>query len=115
VRAIEDQVLMERLARKRVPLTVCPLSNIRLRVFPSMKSHNLKRLLDAGLMATINSDDPTYFGGYITDNYIAAHESLDLTRHDLHLLAANSFGASFLPEESKRALTLELDQYFATH
>jgi adenine deaminase len=115
VRAIEDGALMKRLARERVPLTVCPLSNIRLHVFPSMERHNLKRLLDAGLAVTINSDDPAYFGGYVADNYIAAQKALGLGRNDLYQLAANSFSASFLPEERKRELLGELDSYFASH
>jgi adenine deaminase len=113
VRAVEDAELVKRLASERVPLTVCPLSNVRLRVFPSIKEHNLKQLLDAGLMVTINSDDPAYFGGYVADNYIAAQEALGLSRDDLYRLAANSFEASFLPEENKRALIRELELYFA--
>jgi adenosine deaminase len=114
VRAIEDPALMKRLAIERVPLTVCPLSNIRLRVFPSMERHTLKRLLDAGLVVTINSDDPAYFGGYVADNYVAAQAALGLGRDDLHRLAANSFAASFLPEENKRALARALDLYVET-
>jgi adenine deaminase len=113
VRAIEDAALMSRLAAERVPLTVCPLSNIRLCVFPSMEQHDLKRLLDAGLMVTINSDDPEYFGGYVADNYIAAERALGLSRADLHRMAANSFMASFLPEDNKRELLNEVDRYFA--
>ena len=114
VRAIEDAALMQRLADHQIPLTVCPLSNVRLRVFPSMEKHNLKRLLDAGLMVTINSDDPSYFGGYVADNYIAAQEALGLSRAELHRIAGNSFAASFLPEERKRALRLELDRYVSS-
>lgn len=114
VRAIEDPALMTRLTSERVPLTVCPLSNIRLRVFRSMEQHNLKRLLDAGLLVTINSDDPAYFGGYVADNYVAAQAALGLDRNDLHRLAANSFIASFLPEEDKRAFVRELDRYVET-
>lgn len=114
VRAIDDPALMKRLAGERIPLTVCPLSNIRLRVFPSMPRHDLKRLLDAGLAVTINSDDPAYFGGYAADNYIAAQAALGLDLDDLHRLAANSFDASFLPDERKRALRRELDNYVET-
>lgn len=113
VRAIEDAALTRRLATQRIPLTVCPLSNVRLHVFPSMEVHNLKRLLDAGLMVTINSDDPAYFGGYVGDNYIAAQEALGLSREDLHQIAGNSFAASFMPEERKRELMRELDNYVA--
>jgi adenine deaminase len=115
VRAIDDAALMKRLAAERVPLTVCPLSNVRLRVFPSMERHYLKRLLEAGLVVTINSDDPSYFGGYIADNYIAAYEALGLSRQDLHQIATNSFTSSFLADGRKRALVEELDNYFATH
>jgi adenine deaminase len=113
VRAIEDAELVKRLASERAPLTVCPLSNVRLRVFPSIEEHNLKQLLDAGLMVTINSDDPAYFGGYVADNYIAAQEALGLSRDDLYRLAANSFEASFLPKDRKSAFIRELDLYFA--
>jgi adenosine deaminase len=115
VRAIESTALMARLARERIPLTVCPLSNVKLRVFPSMKQHNLKQLLDAGLMVTINSDDPAYFGGYIADNYIAAQTALGLSREELHRIAANSFAASFLPQAARGELIRELDDYVATH
>ncbi|HYC22111.1 MAG TPA: adenosine deaminase, partial [Candidatus Bathyarchaeia archaeon] len=95
VRAIEDPELLARLAREQVPLTVCPLSNVRLRVFPTMRDHNLKRLLDAGLLVTINSDDPAYFGGYITDNYRAIAAGLRLSVEDLLRLAANAIEGSF--------------------
>ncbi len=115
VRAIQSAALMARLAKEQIPLTVCPLSNVKLRVFPSMKRHNLKRLLDAGLMVTINSDDPAYFGGYIADNYIAAQTALGLSREELHRIAANSFAASFLPQAARQDLTRELDDYVATH
>jgi adenine deaminase len=111
VRALEDDSLMRRLAKEQIPLTVCPLSNVRLGVFPSMSQHNLKRLLDAGLLVTINSDDPAYFGGYVSDNYVAALEALNLNREDVERLAANSFRASFLPAEDKRGLLDKLESY----
>ncbi len=111
VRALEDATLIARLAREQIPLTVCPLSNVKLRVFPSIEKHNLKRLLDAGLMVTLNSDDPAYFGDYVTDNYIAVQEALGLSRQELHRLAANSFIASFLPDPAKQALLQEQDRY----
>jgi len=114
VRALEDPSLIRRLAQEQVALTVCPLSNVRLGVFPSMHHHNLKRLLDAGLLVTINSDDPAYFGGYVGDNYVAAHEALGLSRHEIERLAANSFKASFLPADAKRILLDELESYTAT-
>jgi adenosine deaminase len=111
VRAIEDPALMERLAAEQVPLTVCPLSNVRLGVFSSVAHHNLKKLLDAGLKVTVNSDDPAYFGGYVTDNYHAVQQELGLSRADIERLAANAFTASFLPGDRKRALLKELQDY----
>lgn len=101
VRCLEDPALVDRLARERIPLTVCPLSNVRLRVVDSMAAHPLKRMMEAGLLVTVNSDDPAYFGGYLTDNYVAAAEALGLTHADLALLAAQSFAASFLDERGK--------------
>jgi adenosine deaminase len=113
VRAIEDPALVERLARERIPLTVCPLSNVRLRVVESLSDHPLKRLLDAGVRVTINSDDPAYFGGYVTDNYLAAQRAFGLTRAEVHRLAANAFAAAFLSEAEKVSLLGELDTYVA--
>ena len=86
VRCDEDEDLMERLARERVPLTVCPLSNVKLHVFDRLESHNMKRLLERGLCVTVNSDDPAYFGGYLLENYLAVQEALALTREQLTLL-----------------------------
>ncbi len=101
VRALDDPELIARLARESVPLTVCPLSNVKLRVFDRMADHNLKRLLDAGLVATINSDDPAYFGGYLLDNWRAAQVALGLDATDLIRLARNSFAGSFLDDAAK--------------
>lgn len=115
VRCLESPVLVERLARDRVPLTVCPLSNVRLRVFETMAEHPLKRMMDAGLVVTINSDDPAYFGGYITDNYMAAAEALGLNARDLAALAGASFEASFLDEDAKDARITEVREYAAAH
>jgi adenosine deaminase len=103
------------LAKEQMPLTVCPLSNVKLGVFPSLRQHNLKQLLDAGLLVTINSDDPAYFGGYIGENYIATQQALELNRADIERIAANSFKASFLPDEAKRMLLDELESYTAQH
>jgi adenosine deaminase len=103
VRSEEDPELLARLARERVPLTMCPLSNVRLRVFERIEDHNLKRLLERGLCVTVNSDDPAYFGGYVADNYLAVQRALGLSRDDLAQLASNSFEASFLPDSGKRA------------
>jgi adenosine deaminase len=102
VRCEEDRNLVERLASLHIPLTVCPLSNVKLRVFQRMEDHNLKRLLDAGVCVTVNSDDPAYFGGYIAANYEAVAQALNLSRADIARLARNSIGASFLDEAAKR-------------
>jgi adenosine deaminase len=113
VRCLEDPTLVERLVRERMALTVCPLSNIKLRVFDVMGGHNLRELLDAGLVATVNSDDPAYFGGYMNDNFIAAFEALPLDASHAKTLARNSFEASFLEPEQKRAFLAEVDAFFA--
>lgn len=115
VRAIEDPALVARLAIERIPLTVCPLSNIKLRIFPSLEKHDLKQLLDAGVAVTVNSDDPAYFGGYLNDNYIATQRALGLTRADIARLASNGFKASFIPEERKQLLLQELHDYVQQH
>lgn len=101
VRAAEDPALLARLAREQVPLTVCPLSNVKLRVFPSLAAHNLKALLDAGLKVTINSDDPAYFGGYIAQNYIDTAAALGLGRAELKRIARNSLEAAFVTEAER--------------
>ncbi|MGE5117049.1 MAG: adenosine deaminase [Betaproteobacteria bacterium] len=114
VRCLEDPALVARLARERVPLTVCPLSNLKLCVVPSLAEHPLAALLDAGLVATVNSDDPAYFGGYVADNYVATFEALPrLDARHAHALAANSFEASFAAPESKAAWRAALDAAFA--
>ena len=111
IRCLEDPELAARLVRERVPLTVCPLSNVRLRAVPDMASHPLTRLMDAGIVVTVNSDDPAYFGGYLTDNYVAAAEALGLTRDDLVTLAEASFAASFLDDGAKAAHIAEVRAY----
>src|SRR5690606_10920808 len=98
VRCLEDPALVERLAREQVPLTVCPLSNVRLRVFDRLEDHNLARLLAAGLCVSVNSDDPAYFGGYVGENFRRTASALDLTSEDVGQLARNAFNASFLDE-----------------
>ncbi len=113
VRCEEDPRLCARLARSRMPLTVCPLSNIRLAVFDRMEQHNLKRLLDSGLCVTVNSDDPAYFGGYVLENYLAVQQALGLTRADLTQLARNSIEASFLPAAEKQRWQAEIGRYAA--
>lgn len=101
VRCLEDRALVARLVRDRVPLTVCPLSNVRLGVVPSLDAHPLRRMMEAGLLVSVNSDDPAYFGGYLSDNYVAAAEALGLRSRDLVALAEASFTASFLDADEK--------------
>ncbi len=109
VRSESNPALMQRLARSRVPLTVCPLSNVKLRVFPDLASHNLKRMLDQGVNVTINSDDPAYFGGYVGDNYVETARALDLGREDLLTLARNSLEAAFVSKDVKATWVAALE------
>lgn len=109
VRCLDDPDLVRRLVTARVPLTVCPLSNLRLRVVEDMAAHPLRRMMELGLFVTVNSDDPAYFGGYVNENYAAVQDGLGLSRDDLAALARNSFEASFLDAEAKRALVAEVD------
>ena len=102
-RALEDPVLVRRLAERGITLTVCPLSNLRLCGVTDMRRHPLKRMLDAGLRATVNSDDPAYFGGYLLDNFVAVAEALELGRQDLVTLIRNSIEGSFLDRVAKQA------------
>ncbi len=113
-RSLEDPMLAARLAREHMTLTVCPLSNLKLRVVTDMKQHPLKRMLNAGLRATVNSDDPAYFGGYLNDNYNAVADALALTRDDLVMLAKNSFLGSFLGEADKARHIGSIDAYVHT-
>jgi len=113
VRCLEDAALTQRLAREQIALTVCPLSNVKLRVFDRMEQHNLLQLLDAGLAATVNSDDPAYFGGYMNDNFIATFDALPLGLSHAQRLARNSFSASFLPAAQKQRYLDEVDAFFA--
>lgn len=110
-RSLEDPVLTARLARTSMTLTVCPLSNLKLCVVDDMADHPIDRMLREGLRATINSDDPAYFGGYIADNYRAAAAARGLDRDDLALLARNSFLGSFLPDDAVAAHLAKLDAY----
>ena len=111
VHCIEDARLIKRLATEQVPLTVCPLSNVKLGVFRSLAEHNLKKLLDLGLCVTVNSDDPAYLGGYIAENFQATQAELHLSRDDIHRLVRNSFQASFLSPGEKRGFIQELDEF----
>ncbi|MDA0703724.1 MAG: adenosine deaminase [Proteobacteria bacterium] len=109
VRCEGDPDLVARLRIEQMPLTVCPLSNIRLRVFDSLADHNIKRLLDAGLLVTVNSDDPAYFGGYLSTNFIETQRALALDEADIVTLAKNGFTASLLPAEKKAAHLAAVD------
>lgn len=113
VRCLEDPALVERLARNQIPLTVCPLSNVKLRVFDTLERHNLGRMLEAGLCVTVNSDDPAYFGGYVGENFRRLQRALALGGEDLGRLARNSFTASFLSAEEKRRHLAAVDQAMA--
>lgn len=109
VRCEEDPELLVHLAARRMPLTVCPLSNVKLRVFSSLEKHNLRRLLAHGLCVTINSDDPAYFGGYVNENFLVAQRALGLTLEEIHQLARNSFEASFLTAGERRRFIEEFE------
>jgi len=113
VRCADDPELVERLAEEQIPLTMCPLSNLKLRVFDQLADHNMKDLLDRGVLVTVNSDDPAYFGGYVLENYTAIAKALDLSRDDLVTLAGNSIKASFLADDEKSVLLAELESVAA--
>jgi adenine deaminase len=116
VRCMEDPALVARLARDRVPLTVCPLSNVKLCVFKHLREHNLAALLDAGLCATVNSDDPAYFGGYLNQNLVETFEALpQLGAKHAYQLARNSFEASFIDDAAKAGFIARLDACFREH
>jgi adenine deaminase len=114
-RALEDEALTERLASEQMTLTVCPLSNLKLCVVSDMAEHPIDTMLRKGLRATINSDDPAYFGGYVNDNYRAAAQARGLRRKDLVTLARNSFLGAFLGEEEKQARLTQLNEYVAAN
>jgi adenosine deaminase len=114
VRSLEDPQLVERLRRQRIPLTVCPFSNVKLHVVADLAHHPLKRMLDAGLLATVNSDDPAYFGGYVADNFAGVVAALGLSDSDVIVLAKNSFEASFIDDAKKRVHINEIDHVTAT-
>ncbi len=111
VRCTEDQKLVQRLVQKQMPLTVCPLSNIKLRVFDKMEDHNLKKMLDQGIRVTINSDDPAYFGGYMNDNFLAIQKGLNLSEQDIVEIAKNGFRSSFLPQDIIESHLQSIDQF----
>jgi adenosine deaminase len=112
IRSIEDPELVTRLVQLQIPLTVCPLSNLKLKAVPDLRNHPLKKLLDKGVLVTVNSDDPAYFGGYVNENYSAIAKALGLSCDDIRALAQNSFKASFLDEETKQAHIREIDRIY---
>jgi len=113
VRAVEDAALVQRLARDRIALTVCPLSNQKLMVHPDLRDHPMKRLLDAGVAVTLHSDDPAYFGGYMNANWEASFEALPLDAADAYKLARNSFEAAFLPDVQKAEFLADVDHFWS--
>lgn len=113
VQSVKDPALMQRLAKDRIPLTVCPLSNLKLCVFPRLQDHNLRQLLDAGLVATVNSDDPAYFGGYMNDNFLQTFAATGMGAAHAYQLARNSFEGSFAPEAARRRYIDRLDEAVA--
>jgi adenosine deaminase len=113
VQSAKDPALMKRLADERIPLTVCPLSNLKLCVFPKLEQHNLRALLDAGLIATVNSDDPAYFGGYVNDNFLQTFAATGLDAQHAYRLARNSFEGSFAEPSAKKRYIERLDEAFA--
>lgn len=117
VRCLEDPTLVKELAERKIPLTVCPFSNIKLGVFKSLKEHNLRKLTNEGLIVIINSDDPAYFGGYVNENLIAVQRALELTKEEVYQLAKNSFIASFASSSKKEEFVSKLKNYqsYACH
>lgn len=113
VRCVEDEELMEQLIAKRTPLTVCPLSNTKLKVFETMQEHNIIELLRKGLCVTINSDDPAYFGGYMNDNFLAVANAHPVTKNELAQFSINAIEASFISPHAKEDLIAQVRQYLA--
>jgi len=112
-RSLDDEKLVKRLVRDEVALTVCPLSNLKLCVVKDMRDHTLKEMLDLRLKATVNSDDPSYFGGYMNENFLAVAEALDLTKEDIITLARNAIDASFAHHKRQAEMHAQLDDYIA--
>ncbi|MFA0311296.1 adenosine deaminase [Vibrio splendidus] len=115
VRCVEDEDLMEQLIAKRTPLTVCPLSNTKLKVFDTMQEHNIVELLRKGVCVTINSDDPAYFGGYMNDNFLAVANAHPLTKNELAQFSINAIEASFVSPHTKEDLMTQVRQYLAAN
>jgi adenosine deaminase len=113
ISCVEDAQLVEKLKIDQIPLTVCPVSNVKLCVFKTMNDHNIKQMFDLGLCVTVNSDDPAYFGGYITENFLAIQQAFNLSHNDIYQLAKNALQAAFLTQTEKQNLLAELDDFMA--
>ncbi|HMK82265.1 MAG TPA: adenosine deaminase, partial [Candidatus Bathyarchaeia archaeon] len=111
VRCLEDEKLVAYLVENQIPLTVCPLSNVKLCVCKNMKEHPIKKMLDKGLLVTVNSDDPAYFGGYIAENFKAIYDAFNLTKNDIYTFCKNSFKASFLEQNDRKEYISKLDRF----
>ena len=114
-RSLENTKLIEELVKRKIPLTICPLSNLKLKVVTDMTKHSLAEMLGKGMMVTVNSDDPAYFGGYVNENYLAVAEALNLSEEQIVQLAKNSFTASFIDEEAKRQMIEKTDLFYKTY
>jgi adenosine deaminase len=113
--AMDDERLLKELAERRIPLTLCPLSNLKLGIIKRMDGHPLKKMMDKGIIVTVNSDDPAYFGGYINENYLAVQRALNLSARNIYRLAENSFKASFMDETAKNDALEKLRSYMAEY
>lgn len=113
VRALEDTSLVNELKRRQIPLTVCPLSNIKLCVFKNIREHSFKKLFDQGLCVTVNSDDPAYFGGYVVENYLTLQNAFQLTCNDIRKIAVNSFNAAFISQDKKNVFIAQIKKFKA--
>jgi len=114
-RCLDDEALVGELVNRKIPLTVCPLSNLKLKVVQNMNEHPIRRMLNAGLQATVNSDDPAYFDGYVNENFLALAQSINLNKEEIVQLAKNSFTASFVEEQQKREWIRMVDEYYAAN
>lgn len=111
-RALDDEKLVQELLKQKMPLTICPLSNLKLKVVDDLKKHPLREILEKGLLATVNSDDPAYFGGYINENYLAVSEALNLSKEEITQLAKNSFATSFITDDIKQKLIDKVEKFY---
>lgn len=110
--SLDEEKLVMELVRRKIPMTLCPLSNLKLKVVKDLKGHPLKGMMEKGLLVSINSDDPAYFGGYVNENYLAIAKALNLSKEDIYTLAKNSFLSSFLEEIEKKKMTAKLDKFY---